>query len=734
MNSTVSKEEINKIIKAEHHDAHQIMGIHPVKIDNNDAFAVRSFYPYAKSIKVKNLDNSEIYQMQKISPAGFFEAVILTQNQFTYELVIESYEGNTETKKDPYTFLPTISDYDLHLFNEGNHFFIYNKLGAHVTNINNVNGVTFAVWAPNAVRVSVIGEFNCWDGRVHMMHILGNSGVWEIFIPEINYGSIYKFEILTKTGSILVKSDPYSLYSEVRPKTASCVYNIDKYIWQDSEWMDKRQRVNPLNKPVNIYEVHLGSWMRVPEENHRFLTYRELAERLVSYVLEMGYTHIELLPIAEHPLDRSWGYQVTGYYSPTSRFGTPDDFMYFVDYCHKNNIGVIVDWVPAHFPKDGHSLIRFDGTCIYEHEDPKRGEHSEWGTLIFNYGRHEVKNFLIANAMFWFDKYHIDGIRVDAVASMLYLDYSRKEGEWIPNAFGGRENLEAIDFLQQLNIILYKYFPGIITLAEESTAWPGVSHPTYAGGLGFGMKWNMGWMHDILEYFTKDTIFRKYHHQNLTFTLLYAFHENFILPISHDEVVHGKRALLDKMPGDFWQKFSNLRLLFSYMYGQPGKKLTFMGGEIGQWYEWNFDESIHWHLLEHLPHKKLQKFVRDLNFLYRNESALWENDFEYTGFEWIDFSDSSSSIVSFIRKGKNNNVPIIMVFNFTPVPRYDYCIGVPYLCFYKEILNSDSDLYGGSNMGNSGGVWAINTPLHGRPYSVKLTLPPLGALFFKPEI
>ncbi|MBI5418048.1 1,4-alpha-glucan branching protein GlgB [Candidatus Poribacteria bacterium] len=734
MDITISQNDIDQIVNVVHHDPHQILGMHIIEINSKKVICIRAFNPQAKNISIKRLDNNKIYIMQRTHPDGFFEKFFDDISFFPYELIIEYIDGYTETKKDPYCCPVTLTEYDLHLFNEGNHHHIYNKLGANIKSIDFLTGIRFAIWSPNARQVSVIGDFNKWDRRIHQMRSLGNSGVWEIFIPGLCAGSLYKFEILAKSGNLLIKSDPYAFASEVRPKTASCIYDPSKYKWQDSEWMKKRSQGNLLNKPVSIYEVHLGSWMRVPEKNYRFLTYKELAERLISYVIKMGYTHIELLPIAEHPLDESWGYQITGYFAPTSRFGSPDDFKYFIDECHKNNIGVIIDWVPAHFPRDGHGLMNFDGTSLYEHEDPRLSEHKDWGTLIFNYGRNEVKNFLISNALFWLEQYHIDGLRVDAVASMIYLDYSRNSGEWVPNKFGGRENLEAIKFLQELNVLVYSYFPGTITIAEESTAWPGVSRPMYLGGLGFGMKWNMGWMHDILDYFTKDPIYRKYHHQNLTFTLLYAFHENFILPLSHDEVVHGKHSLLDKMPGDLWNKFSNLRLLFAYMFGQPGKKLNFMGGEIGQWWEWNCNESVHWHLLENLPHQKLQKFVQDLNSVYKKESALWEDDFDYTGFEWIDFSDSASSIVSFMRKGKDKDNYLVMIYNFTPIPRYDYRIGVPQLCFYKELLNSESEIYGGSNLGNCGGVWADKFSWQNHPHSIKLTLPPLGAIIFKPEI
>lgn len=627
-----------------------------------------------------------------------------------------------------------LTDFDLHLIAEGTHYKNYEKLGAHVIEVDGVKGVHFAVWAPNAKRVSVIGNFNHWDHRKHPMRPLGNSGIWEIFIPGLDEGELYKFYIESKYhGYKEQKADPFAFFFEVRPKSAAIVYNIEnKHKWEDDEWIQKRAKKNWLESPISIYEVHLGSWMRVKEEGNRFLTYRELSEHLIPYVKSLGFTHIELLPITEHPLDASWGYQTIGYFAPTSRYGRPEDFMYFVDQCHKNDIGVIMDWVPAHFPKDAHGLGFFDGTCLYEHEDPRKGEHKDWGTLIFNYGRNEVRNFLISNALFWIEKYHIDGLRVDAVASMLYLDYSRGPGEWIPNIYGGNENLEAIEFIKKFNEVVHQYHPGVLTIAEESTAWPMVSRPTYLGGLGFSMKWNMGWMHDTLEYFSKDPIFRKYHTNSLTFSLLYAFTENFILPFSHDEVVYGKKSMLDKMPGDIWQKFANLRALYGYMFGHPGKKLLFMGSEFGQWREWNFDDSLDWHLLEYNSHKGLQRFLIDLNKIYRSEPALYELDFDWQGFEWIDFHDSENSIISFIRKAKNPDDFLVFVFNLTPVPRFNYRIGVPKGGFYKEILNSDSKYYWGSNLGNSGGIRAEEISAHERPFSLNLTLPPLSALIFKP--
>lgn len=627
-----------------------------------------------------------------------------------------------------------LTDFDLHLIGEGSHYKKYEKLGAHVMEIEGMKGVHFAVWAPNAKNVSVIGDFNSWNSKTHPMRSLASSGIWELFVPGIGEGTLYKFEIRSRYNKFTAqKADPFAFSFELRPKSASIVYDINGYQWTDRKWMEERSKTHWLDSPVSMYEVHLGSWMRAPEEGSRWLTYRELADKLIPYVKEMGYTHIELLPITEHPLDASWGYQTLGYFAPTCRHGEPKDFMYFMDRCHQAGLGVVLDWVPAHFPTDGHGLGFFDGTCLYEHEDPRKGFHPDWGTKIFNYGRNEVRNFLISNALFWFEKYHIDGLRVDAVASMLYLDYSRKEGEWIPNMYGGRENLEAIAFLKSFNEVSHQYHPGVLTIAEESTAWPNVSKPTYLGGLGFSMKWNMGWMNDTLEYFSKDPVHRKYHHNNLTFSLLYAFTENFILPLSHDEVVHGKGSLLNKMPGDMWQKFASLRSLYGFMYGHPGKKLFFMGGEIGQWDEWNFDKSLDWRLLEYEPHKGLQRFVKDLNRIYRSEPSLYEIDFEYRGFEWIDFHDVEGSAIAFLRRAKNHEDFTVFVCNFTPVPRLNYRIGVPEPGFYKEILNSDSSLYWGSNMGNAGGVYAEHIPFQLRPCSIQITLPPLSVVVFKPE-
>ena len=641
-------------------------------------------------------------------------------------------DGNLTESYDPYAFPPLLSDYDLHLFGEGTHYLKYEKLGAHLREAEGIRGVHFGVWAPNAQRVSVVGDFDMWDGRVHAMRNRGASGIWEIFLPGLEEGTLYKFEILSQRDNTLgLKADPYAFAAELRPKTASAVCNIDSYEWNDSEWLESRATRDWLHSPMCIYEVHAGSWRRRTAEGNRWLTYCELADELVPYAKQLGYTHIELMPIMEHPYDASWGYQTLGYYAVTSRYGSPSDFMFFVDRCHQEGLGVILDWTPAHFPRDAHGLAFFDGTHLYEHADPRRGAHPDWGTLVFNYGRNEVQNFLISNALFWVDKYHIDGLRVDAVASMLYLDYSRKPGEWIPNPFGGRENLEAIAFLKHLNEAFHNRHPGALMIAEESTAWPAVSRPVYLGGLGFDLKWNMGWMNDTLQYFSADPIYRQYRHNEITFSMIYAFHENFILPLSHDEVVHGKRALLEKMPGDDWQKFANLRLLFGYMYAHPGKKLLFMGGELGQRSEFWEGGSVEWSVEDSPPHRGLQSLVADLNRLHKTERALFEVDFEWTGFEWLEAGDAAASILSFVRRAKNPEEFVVVVCNFTPVVRTDYRVAVPGPGYYREILNTDSAHYEGSDIGNSGGVRAEPVPWNGRPYSIKLRVPPLAAVYFK---
>jgi len=624
-----------------------------------------------------------------------------------------------------------ITDDDIYLFNEGSHFRLYDKLGAYPGKKGKLEGTHFAVWAPDAVEVCVMGDFNGWNKSSHPLRPKKDSGIWEGFIPGVGKGSNYKYHVVSRFHNYKVeKADPFAIYNEVPPKTASVVWDLD-YKWGDQEWMENRQAINASDAPMTIYEVHLGSWMRMPEEENRPLTYREIAPKLAEYVQRMGFTHVEFLPVMEHPFYGSWGYQTSGYFAPTSRYGTPQDFMYLMDQLHQNGIGVILDWVPSHFPSDEHSLGYFDGTYLFEHSEPSQRIHPDWDSLIFNYGRNEVRSFLLSSALFWLDKYHLDGLRVDAVASMLYLDYGRKEGEWIPNKYGGRENIEAITFLRRFNEEVYKNFPHTQTMAEESTAWPMVSRPTYVGGLGFGMKWDMGWMHDTLEYMSLDPIHRKYHHNKLTFRMIYAYHENFVLPLSHDEVVYGKGSLLRKMPGDDWQKFANLRLLFGYMYAQPAKKLLFMGGEIGQWDEWYHEASLSWHLLEYPLHAGLQRWVQDLNQLYRNELALHELDFDPAGFQWIDCNDSMQSTLGLLRKGRSNDDTVIVVLNFTPVPRNNYRVGVPREGFWMEVLNSDASDYGGSGQGSMGGVKAEPISSHGHPYSLNLTLPPLAVVYFK---
>jgi 1,4-alpha-glucan branching enzyme len=619
------------------------------------------------------------------------------------------------------------------LLAEGTHYRAYEKLGAHFAEKDGKRGVQFAVWAPNAKRVSIIGDFNDWNPNTAVM-LPSTAGIWEGFVPNIAQGASYKYHIESRYRDYKVdKADPYGFAAEIRPQTASRVWNLGNYSWHDESWMKNRANTNSLNSPLSFYEVHLGSWKRALDENNRWLTYRELAPLLADYVHDAGFTHIEFLPVMEHPFDGSWGYETLGYFAPTSRFGTPDDFMYLVDYLHQRGIGVVLDWVPAHFPKDEAGLGYFDASHLYEHEDPRQGEHPDWNTFVFNYGRNEVQNFLISNALFWMDKYHVDGLRVDAVASMLYLDYGRREGQWIPNRFGGKENLDAIHFLRTLNEHVYGAYPDTMMIAEESTSWPQVSRPIYLGGLGFGLKWNMGWMHDVLNFMAQDPVYRNYHHNEITFSLVYAFAENFVLPFSHDEVVYGKGSMIRKMPGDDWQKFANLRLLYGFMFGHPGKKLLFMGDEFGQWSEWNHDASLEWNLLEHPSHAGLKRWVRDLNTLYRGEPLLHTMDFNSAGFEWVDCKDFQRSIISFLRRGQNQNDQLFFVCNFTPVVRQNYRVGVPLEGYWKEILNSDAPLYGGSGQGNFGGLSTVPLPIHGRPFSLNMTLPPLGIVIFRPE-
>jgi 1,4-alpha-glucan branching enzyme len=748
---TVAPEQIDRIVWNQHHNPFEVLGPHMIQQAGKTVWAVRAYLPTAQKAWVVLPEARTEHAMECSHNPHFFECILETSELANYQIKYQEDE-HERFIYDPYAFKTRrVTDFDIHLFAEGNHHRIYEKLGAHVAEIDGIHGVYFAVWAPNARNVSVLGDFNYWDGRKHQMRLTGN-GIWELFIPEIGVGEHYKFEIKNHHGHIYEKSDPYGFQQEVRPKTASIVADLDAYTWHDADWLETRRHTDPLTKPISVYEVHLGSWLhassadpaRLPDgrieqpvqvaelkPGARFLTYRELAAKLVPYVKELGFTHIELLPIAEHPFDGSWGYQVTGYYAATSRYGTPEDFMYFVDQCHQNGIGVLVDWVPGHFPKDGHGLAFFDGTHLYEHSDPRKGEHKEWGTLVFNYGRNEVRNFLVANALFWFDKYHIDGIRVDAVASMLYLDYCREPGEWVANEYGGRENIEAADFLRQVNHVLFSYYPGILSIAEESTSWPMVSWPTYVGGLGFNLKWNMGWMHDMLDYFHMDPWFRQFHQNNVTFSIWYAFSENFMLALSHDEVVHGKSNMLGKMPGDEWQKFANLRCLLTYMFLHPGKKTLFMSMEFGQWSEWNVWGDLEWHLLQYESHQKHHTFMSKLNAFYSSEPSLYTQDFSQDGFEWIDCNDNRHSVVAFIRRDKDSNDFIVSVCNFTPQPHSHYRVGVPERGYYRELFNSDARDFGGSNMGNLGGKWTDDWSYHGQAYSIDVTLPPLAVVVFK---
>lgn len=723
---TLPYEEIDAIVGAYHSDPFAVLGPHAFE----EGVVIRAFLPLADSAEVM-LSSKKIFLMEKLKEDGFFE-VFLPEGQLPihYLFRVVTYAGSVLLYEDPFAFPSTRSEFDEHLLAEGTHMKMYEQLGAHIMELNGSNGVLFSVWAPNARRVSVVGDFNQWDGRRHPMRFHPNNGIWEIFIPGIGEGSLYKFELKTRYHDYMVnKADPVGFFSELRPKNASIVWDIDRYEWQDKVWMEERTNRQEPEAPISIYEVHLGSWRR--KNGWEWLTYEDLARDLVPYIQYMGYTHIELLPIAEHPFDGSWGYQVTGFFAPTSRFGTPDDFKAFVDVCHQAGIGVILDWVPAHYPKDEIGLGFFDGTHLYEHEDPRQGAHPDWGTYIFNYGRNEVSQFLISNALFWLDKYHIDGLRVDAVASMLYLDFSRQPGEWIPNRYGGRENLDAIRFIQTFNSAVENYFPDVITIAEESTSWPGVCGPVSSGGLGFTYKWNMGWMHDTLQYMKNDPVHRAFHHGTLTFSLLYAFSEQFILPFSHDEVVHLKKSMLDKMPGDVWQKFANLRLLYGYQWSHPGKKLQFMGGEFGQWREWNEAQSLDWHLLEQdSRHKGLQLLVRELNELYRNEPALFEIDYSWEGFYWIDLYDSQRSILAYGRRGNNSDDEVLVVCNFTPVVREGFRLGVTAEGTYSEIFNTDADKYGGSNVVNDIQKSAP-IPWHDQPHSIEITLPPLAVTYWK---
>jgi 1,4-alpha-glucan branching enzyme len=720
-----SRAALEALARGEHGDPFAVLGLHR----GIDGATICAFVPEANAVDAFSVRTGDGVPLTRLHDAGVFGADVPEGFPHDYRLRITRGDTTIEIE-DPYRFGPVLGELDLHLFAEGNHLRLYEKMGAHAIEHEGVDGISFAVWAPNASRVSVVGPFNDWDGRRHAMRKRAEAGVWELFIPGLEIGALYKYELLGPHKELLpLKADPYGFQQEHPPATASVVHDLPQRPTPIGSWQSERERLQSIKAPISVYEVHLGSWMR--GEGNRYLTYEELAERLIPYVQDLGFTHIEMMPVSEFPFDGSWGYQPIGLFAPTSRFGTPENFANFVARCHAAGIGVLVDWVPAHFPTDAHGLGRFDGTALYEHEDPRLGFHRDWNTLIYNYGRREVLNFLLANALFWLERFGIDGLRVDAVASMLYLDYSREAGEWIPNRFGGNENLEAIAFLKRLNELVFSERPGTTTIAEESTAWPGVSRPTYLGGLGFGFKWNMGWMHDTLSYIQKDPIHRGHHHDQLTFGLLYAFTENFVLPLSHDEVVHGKGSLIGKMPGDRWQKFANLRSYFGFMWGHPGKKLLFMGGEFAQESEWNHDRSLDWHLLDDGMHRGVQMLIRDLNRLYREIPALHVFDAEGRGFEWVDASDNEASVLSFLRLGEDGDRPVLVVCNFTPVPRENYRIGVPTGGRWAERINTDSQDYGGSGIGNGGSVEASAIPWHGRPFSLNLTLPPLSTLILE---
>ena len=724
--------QIEAISNGLHGDPFSVLGMHHIGEEVDSGMVIRAILPHADEVYVEYGDD-ERYKMTRISEEGLYEAAF-NEKKYTIKnsFWVTQPGADDYRMRDPYAFPPLIDDFKLQLWGEGNYQEAYELMGSHEKNIDGVEGVHFVVSAPSAERVSVVGSFNDWDGRRNPMRKYHDQGIWELFIPDVQQGDTYKYEIKTYNGDWpLKKADPYGFYSEVRPGTASIVCDTEQFEWDDDEWMQKRGDLQAHDAPVSIYELHFGSWKRKGEHGEEFLSYREMADELIPYLNETGFTHIELMPIAEHPYDPSWGYQITGYFAPTSRYGNPEDLMYFINECHKNDIGILVDWVPAHFTKDDHGLRRFDGTALYEHEDPQKGEHKDWGTLIFNYGRTEVLNFLISNAVYWFQKFHIDGIRVDAVASMVYLDYSREDDEWVPNRYGGKENLEAIQFLKKVNDIIHERFPGAITAAEESTSFPAVSKPTDEGGLGFDYKWNMGWMNDTLTYIETDPIYRKYHQDQLTFSLIYAFSENFILPFSHDEVVHMKQSMLSKMPGDDWQKFANLRLLYTYMFGHPGKKLLFMGNEIAQWEEWSEDKSLDWHLLQWAPHKGIKRLVTDLNALYKNNPALYEVDFSWEGFEWIDMNDAENSLLSFIRYSSDKSEFLLFLVNFTPNVIEDYKFGAPKEGEYEVIFNSDSEYYGGSNVGTKI-VNAQKGEHHNKPANFTITLPPLAGMILQP--
>ena len=729
--STAASPELDAVARREHADPHRVLGPHPAP----DGVIVRVYRPAAEKVSIKPSKGKSVV-LEQVHPAGIFEGLIEGASlPLRYKVKVDYGQAGRFELADPYAFAPTLGELDLHLIAEGRHEEVYDKLGAHVRTVQGTTGTAFAVWAPAARAVSVVGDFNSWDGRLHAMRALSSGGIWELFIPDVGEGARYKYEILTADGALALKADPYAQETEVPPQTASVV-TASHHEWSagDERWRAERRASEPLTGPISIYEVHLGSWRLNSLEDNRPLSYSELADELSSYAVDMGFTHIELMPVMAHPFAGSWGYQVTGYYAPTPRFGSPDDLRRFVERMHERGVGVILDWVPAHFPRDEFALARFDGTALYEHADPRRGAHPDWGTLVFNFGRHEVRNFLISNALFWLREYHVDGIRVDAVASMLYLDYSRRAGEWIPNQFGGREDLDAVAFLKELNEVIYGHEPGVVSAAEESTAWPGVSRPTYLGGLGFGFKWNMGWMHDTLAYFEQDPIYRRFHHHELTFSLMYAFSENFVLPLSHDEVVHGKGSLYTKMAGsDPWQKLANLRALYAYMWAHPGKKLLFMGQEFAQPAEWSEERSLDWHLLEDPAHAGIQSLIRDLNHRYKAEPALWERDSDPSGFWWLEPNDADRNVLAFARESNQGERVLVFVANLSPIPRENYRLGLPRSCRWREAINTDSSYYGGSDVGNLGAVAPEPIPWHDQPFSAEITLPPLGAVWLVPE-
>lgn len=749
MHTHVPLSHIRQLVNGTLENPSSLLGPHQIDYRGTAATSVRSYLPDAQAAWIIDGAHGTRRPMRQIHPAGFFEAICDGAvdldagseqdasggklNRSRYHIEMTDKTGKTVNLQDPYAAPSLFQDLDRYLIGEGRHHELYRCLGAQMRTVDDASGVNFSVWAPNARSVQVVGDFNGWDGRKHTARVMEHLGIWELFIPGVKVGDKYKFRILGEHGEWVDKTDPVGFAAELPPLTASIVTDLNGYQWNDNDWINQRQEWNPMHAPMNVYEVHLGSWQKGPGRTHGWLDYRDLARRLADYCRRMNFTHVELMPINEHPFSGSWGYQAVGYFAPTSRHGSPQDFMYFVDYMHQHGIGVIIDWVPAHFPKDGHGLAKFDGSALYEHADVRQGEHPDWGTLIFNYGRNEVRNFLVANALFWLDKYHIDGLRVDAVASMLYLDYSREDSDWIPNQYGGRENLEAIDFLREFNVAVHEKFPGVVTAAEESTAWPGVSRPVYDGGLGFTYKWNMGWMNDTLDYMQKEPIHRSHHQNELTFSLIYAFTENFMLPLSHDEVVHGKGSLIGQMPGDMWQKFANLRLLYSYMWTHPGKKLLFMGGELAQWNEWNHDDGPQWELLDFDTHRGVQQLVADLNKIVIQTPALHQMDFDGAGFEWVDCQNAKDSTLVYLRKGMDGTAPVLVCSNFTPVVRHDYPVGVPQAGFWKEIFNSDSSAYGGTNVGNYPGRHTRGSGHHGRPDSISVTMPPLATVIFQLE-